>query len=265
MTTFCEVTATALNLRAAGNASATVLAVLRHGQVGVATGAAVDGWLPVTFDRTAGFVAEAWVQLSTGNAPAAPAPAAPVAPRVPTAPAIDVDVKQRDPAQLHPSFRAALAQLLARLAAETLPFRVFEAFRTPERQEWLYAQGRTRAGSVVTNARAWASFHQYGMAVDLVLFIDGQWSWSSDGPLAAHWERMRELARDVGLRTLSWEEPHVEWPVTVAEATEAPMLASGDPGWRDNLEAAVARWHRAGGPGGPADIAPDRPPLPLAP
>jgi len=262
MTTPCEVTATALNLRAAGSVDAAVLAVLHRGQVGVATAGSVDGWLPVTFGQVSGFVATAWVRLAAESAPVATAPAAPAAPPAPSAPAIDVDVKLRDPAQLHPSFRAALDRLLAQLAAETLPFRVFEAFRTPERQEWLYAQGRTRAGSIVTNARGWASFHQYGMAADLVLFIDGRWSWSSDGPLAAHWARLRELAREVGLRTLSWEEPHVEWPVTIAEATEAPMLASGDPGWRDNLEASVARWRRAGGPGGPADIAAERPPLP---
>lgn len=266
MTTLCEVTATALNLRAAANANATVLKVLRRSQVGASTGEPSDGWLPVTFEQVSGFVAAAYVRSTTATAdPGTPAPATPAAPPAVAVPAVDVDVKQRDPAQLHPSFRAALTRLLAQAASENIPFRVFEAFRTPERQEWLYAQGRTRPGGIVTKARAWESFHQYGMAADLVLFIDGQWSWSSDGPLGAHWLRLREIARDVGLRTLAWEAPHVEWPVTVAQATGAPMLASGDDGWRDNLEAVVARWRRAGGSGGPADLSADRPALPATP
>lgn len=272
MATSYIVTATALNLRAAASANATVLIVLRRDDTCDATGEVVNGWLPVNFLGVAGFVSAGYVRTvaSTNAAAGTGAPPASVSPTsagpwpmAASGPAPDVDVKQRDQAQLHPNFRAALDKLLAQAAAENIPFRVFEAYRTPERQEWLYAQGRTRSGGVVTKARAWESFHQYGLAVDLVLFIDGQWSWSNDGPLRTHWSRLGEMASEVGLRTLAWEAPHVEWPVTIAEATSAPMLASGDEGWRDNLEAVCTRWRAAGGRGGPDVLLVDRPALPV--
>ena len=267
MTTLCEVTAIALNLRAGASGTSTVLTVLRRGQVCVTAGAAVNGWLPVVFDRFSGFVFADYVRsLAATDQQVVPTPLPPGAaspgPGVPVVPAPGVEVKLRDRVQLHPDFRTALDKLLAQAGSENIPFRIFEAFRTPERQEWLFAQGRTRSGSVVTKARAWESFHQYGMAADLVLFIDGQWSWSDAGPLGGHWHRLREMARDVGLRTLDWEAPHVEWPVTIAEATGAPVLASADEGWRDNLEAVCACWRRAGGSGGPVRLLAERPALP---
>lgn len=58
--------------------------------------------------------------------------------------------------------------------------RVFEAFRSPERQNSLYAEGRTKPGKIITNAKAWQSWHQYGVAVDVAYFVDGKWTWDGD-------------------------------------------------------------------------------------
>lgn len=44
--------------------------------------------------------------------------------------------------------------------------------RTFAEQEALYAQGRTKPGKVVTNAKAGMSYHNYGLAVDIVLLKD---------------------------------------------------------------------------------------------
>ena len=259
-----EVTATALNLRAAASGASGILTVLRSGQVCVASGDAAGGWLPAVFGRFSGFVSAAFVRPLGAPPGAVATPPAAVAPptAAPLATAPSPEVKLRDRAQLHPLFRNALDLLLQQVAAEAIPFRVFEAFRTPERQQWLYAQGRTRPGSVVTKAQAWQSFHQFGLAVDLVLFIDGQWSWSSAGALGGHWTRLRDIARQVGLRTLDWEAPHVEWPVPLAEAAAATMVARGDEGWIDNLQEVSTRWRRAGGVGAPDLVAAERPPLP---
>lgn len=254
MATTFEVTATALNLRAAPAPTASILTVLRAGQTCIASGSPLDGWLPVTFERFSGFVSQRFVRAIAGNTSPSPMGA-----EHPTDG--DVETKLRDRAQLHPQFRAALDDLLGRTSADGLPFRVFEAFRTPERQEWLYAQGRTRPGGKVTNARAWESFHQFGLAADMVLFIDGRWSWSDAGPLKAHWDRLRELAAKVGLRTLSWEAPHVEWPVPIASAVSPTLIAKGDESWFDNLQLAAQRWKRAGGSGAPVLISDERPPM----
>lgn len=44
--------------------------------------------------------------------------------------------------------------------------------RTFAEQDTLYAQGRTKPGSKVTNAKGGQSYHNYGLAVDIVLLVD---------------------------------------------------------------------------------------------
>lgn len=45
-------------------------------------------------------------------------------------------------------------------------------FRTFAEQDKIYAQGRTRPGRKVTNAKGGQSYHNYGLAIDVVLLID---------------------------------------------------------------------------------------------
>lgn len=46
---------------------------------------------------------------------------------------------------------------------------ITESFRTVERQDWLYAQGRTRKGNIVTYAtgKEKESYHMWGLAIDI--------------------------------------------------------------------------------------------------
>jgi peptidoglycan L-alanyl-D-glutamate endopeptidase CwlK len=50
--------------------------------------------------------------------------------------------------------------------------RFTHTLRTFAEQDALYAQGRTKAGAKVTNARGGASYHNYGLAIDIVLLVD---------------------------------------------------------------------------------------------
>lgn len=58
---------------------------------------------------------------------------------------------------LHPEFRSRLLAVLEDLRAEKIPFKFHEGYRTIERQQWLYGQGRPTArpygrhGLVVTS------------------------------------------------------------------------------------------------------------------
>lgn len=260
MPTTYEVTATALNLRSTPSTGSTILALLRKGQTCASSGSANGPWLPVQFGPHSGWVWAAYVRGSTASAAATPKPVAP-SPQSPPALVLTVATGQllpadpqtrlRGMAQLHPRFRAALAGLLQKAAAEDRPFKLFEAFRTPERQQWLFEQGRTRPGSIVTQAEPWQSFHQYGLGADLVLFINGQWTWSDAGPLAEHWNSLPLLAQEFGLRTLKWEAPHVEWPVEINDATGPELIASGDEDWADTIASAAERWRQAGKSNGP--------------
>ena len=118
--------------------------------------------------------------------------------------------RNSDPASLHPVFRDKARQLLERLAAEQIPFRLFEGYRSPQRQQFLWEQGRSRPGLIVTKARPWTSFHQYGLAGDFVLFEKGKWSWDARHGKDLYWKRLHEIGRALGLEPLAWELPHLQ-------------------------------------------------------
>jgi peptidoglycan L-alanyl-D-glutamate endopeptidase CwlK len=81
---------------------------------------------------------------------------------------------------LWPTFAQRVQTAVAEVNKMGYPIAVFEAWRSPQRQDWLYAQGRTRPGKIVTNAKAWESAHQLGLAVDVVQMIKGKPSWEFD-------------------------------------------------------------------------------------
>lgn len=58
--------------------------------------------------------------------------------------------------------------------------RIISGTRTYAEQNLLYAQGRTRPGDKVTNARGGASNHNFGIAWDIGIFINGKYL--GDGP-----------------------------------------------------------------------------------
>src|SRR5574343_557553 len=63
---------------------------------------------------------------------------------------------------------------------------VAQALRIPNEQNDLYAQGRTKAGKIVTNAKAFESYHNYGLAFDVVRMVDGKADWTPvDAKIAA--------------------------------------------------------------------------------
>jgi peptidoglycan L-alanyl-D-glutamate endopeptidase CwlK len=78
---------------------------------------------------------------------------------------------------LYYPFRQRLVKGLEIAAKYNIPPRLFEAFRSWPRQDGLFAQGRTVAGNIVTRASAGESYHNYGIAGDVVMFINGKWTW----------------------------------------------------------------------------------------
>jgi peptidoglycan L-alanyl-D-glutamate endopeptidase CwlK len=137
-----------------------------------------------------------------------------------------------DTACLHPVFRQKTAELLQALSDEAIPFRMFEGFRSPERQQYLYAQGRTRPGAIVTKARPGTSYHQYGLAGDFVLFEDGKWSWDVSGERARHWVRLQEIGKQLGLEPLSFELPHLQLAgLKIADLKAGRYPEGGDATW----------------------------------
>ena len=159
---------------------------------------------------------------------------------------------------LHPAMRDHLAALRADLLAEKIPLQPFETMRSALRQHELFSQGRTKPGPgasaanplgrMCTKADAWWSFHQYGLAVDMVFCATpGAWSWNE--PEKGMWDRYTELARIHGLRTLSFERPHCELPVAIDALRRGEYPAGGDRDWEDALTGFIAEWgDRPGAP-----------------
>ena len=81
---------------------------------------------------------------------------------------------------LYPPFLYRLIKGVKAANKAGIPLAVFESYRSHERQAYLYAQGRTRDGAIITRARAGRSWHQYGIAADLVLIVDGRWTWEHE-------------------------------------------------------------------------------------
>lgn len=78
---------------------------------------------------------------------------------------------------LHPLLRqdavAVLAEAERALTGRAF-LRVASTLRTMEEQTALYRQGRSTPGKKVTNAKAGQSIHNYGLALDIVLVVDGK-------------------------------------------------------------------------------------------
>ena len=124
---------------------------------------------------------------------------------------------RREMEALNPELRARLERVIDRMEQEYgYTVDVVETVRTQERQDALYAQGRTQPGPVVTWTRE--SRHLAGGAADVV--IDGGYG------NAAGFERLARVAREEGLRTLWPRDPgHVE----LAPATSRPSVVAAAP------------------------------------
>lgn len=63
-------------------------------------------------------------------------------------------------------------------------FGIAEGYRSPERQQELYAQGRTAPGAIVTQIDGVNKFGKHNqkpsMAVDIYAFVDGKASWHGE-------------------------------------------------------------------------------------
>lgn len=84
----------------------------------------------------------------------------------------------RDINLLAPIFRNKILSGIELAKKDGYQIAIFEGYRSPLRQDYLFAQGRSRPGPVITKAKAYESAHQFGLAVDLSFFIK-TWVWDN--------------------------------------------------------------------------------------
>lgn len=108
--------------------------------------------------------------------------------------------------KLDPKIQPFVIRFLDLAKQEGFDLRITSGLRTIAEQNELYAQGRTKPGKIVTNARGSQSIHTRGLAFDVV---DRKRGYEID------WERLGTLGESVGL---SWggrwtsfiDRPHFE-------------------------------------------------------
>lgn len=107
-------------------------------------------------------------------------------------------------AGLHPVVHAAAEELIERCYSNGVPILITQGLRTTAEQDALYAQGRTKPGAIVTNARGGYSYHNYGLAIDFALLLpDGSgvsWDMKRDGDKdrIADWHEVVQEAKRIG-------------------------------------------------------------------
>lgn len=121
---------------------------------------------------------------------------------------------------LHPITQQKAKEFLELAKKNGIEVLIYCTYRSPEEQGILYKQGRLRefgitvselneerkklglyplsekeANRIVTNAKAWQSFHQYGFAFDCVPLQGGKPDWSN----AEAYRLLGEIGKQVGL------------------------------------------------------------------
>lgn len=97
--------------------------------------------------------------------------------------------------ELHPTVAAKARQAIDECAAAGMKILVSCTYRSGSEQNALFAQGRTKPGRKVTNARAGQSFHQYRLALDLYPLIHGKPDFSGTHP---NWQRIAAIFKKLG-------------------------------------------------------------------
>lgn len=106
-----------------------------------------------------------------------------------------VMINSRDLKDLLPVVRAKAEAFIAECRKEGIEVLITSTYRDDESQNALYAQGRTKAGKIVTNAKAGQSSHNFRCAFDFVPIVNGKAQWND----LKTFKRCGEIAERVGL------------------------------------------------------------------
>jgi peptidoglycan L-alanyl-D-glutamate endopeptidase CwlK len=129
-------------------------------------------------------------------------------------------------------FLAAAQPILAKHGANA---EVLSGLRSYQQQAALYAQGRTKPGKIVTNARPGSSWHNYGLAIDLGLFKNGVYLDAKNPRLSDRiYAELGQLAKSMGVEWAGYwtsfqETPHFQYRPGIASITaaKAKLQANG--------------------------------------
>ncbi len=174
------------------------------------------------------------------------------------------EISEHRLAEVCPPLAVKIRLVADALLQEGIVIRVTQGLRTCDEQAKLYAEGRTVPGARVTNAPPGFSWHNFGLAVDVVPSTHGPGrpfdpDWNEKHPC---WTRIVRVGAAAGLVSGATfrsrpDEPHFQltgcFPVTPTDEVRALLRTGG----------LVAVW-KAAGLGGITNDAPTLSPRDLA-
>jgi peptidoglycan LD-endopeptidase CwlK len=100
---------------------------------------------------------------------------------------------------VHPVVAEKARQLIKKAYAEGIPIIITQGLRTIEEQNRLYAQGRTKPGKIVTNARGGYSYHNFGLAFDFCVCDVVKGNLVPNWKVDHRWLRVGQIGKSLGL------------------------------------------------------------------
>jgi peptidoglycan L-alanyl-D-glutamate endopeptidase CwlK len=122
-------------------------------------------------------------------------------------------ISSRSLDDLLPPVKERVEKFLNAAKAAGIDLLITSTYRDNASQNALYAQGRTKPGKIVTNAKAGQSFHNYRCAVDVVPIVAGKPRWDVKDEV---WQTIGRLGKEAGLEWAGdWvkfkEYPHFQY------------------------------------------------------
>ncbi|WP_182004777.1 peptidoglycan-binding protein [Priestia aryabhattai] len=122
-----------------------------------------------------------------------------------------MDRSEKELVGVHATVADKARELIKKAYDEGIGIAITQGFRSFAEQDALYAIGRTKKGTKVTNAKGGQSIHNYGLAVDFCIFDDNkQPCWTVN----KEWKRVVEIAEGLGFESgIHWkfyDAPHLQ-------------------------------------------------------
>lgn len=132
-------------------------------------------------------------------------------------------INSRSVNDLHPHVADLCRKFVAACKKAGIDVLITSTYRDMESQAAIYAQGRTKAGRIVTRAKPGQSWHNYRLAFDFVPIVNGKAAWND----ARLFKQCRQIGESLGLEGLDFEMAHLQarGGLTLAQAKSGKQPA----------------------------------------
>lgn len=138
-------------------------------------------------------------------------------------------INSRNINDLHPRVKSLCEQFIEKCKESGINVTITSTYRDNESQNDLYAQGRTKPGKRVTNAKGGQSIHNYKLAFDFVPVTNGKAIWNDE----ALWNKCGAIGQSLGLEWGgSWktfkDKPHMQFTdgLTLSDLQAGKMIGA---------------------------------------